>query len=41
MKKITLSFSLEELNIILGSLGKMPYEVSAKLIDSIIKASQP
>jgi len=33
--KITLSFTVAEVNIILASLGKQPYEVVNELLNSI------
>lgn len=39
-KKINLELTIEQLNLILTSLGKMPYEVSVNLINTLVKTAQ-
>jgi hypothetical protein len=39
-KKIVLELTVEELNQILGALGKLPYETSVHLINKIVKIAQ-
>jgi hypothetical protein len=39
--ELTLKFNLEQVNIILASLGKQSYETVAPLIDSIRGQAQP
>ena len=38
---IKLELSLEEVNVILGSLGKMPYEVVASVITKVQEQGAP
>ena len=39
--ELTLKFSLDQVNIILATLGKQPYESVVQLIDSIRTQAQP
>lgn len=41
MDKITLNLSVEQINIILMSLSKQPYEAVAPLIGEIQKQAEP
>jgi hypothetical protein len=40
MNRINLEITLDEVNLILTALGKLPYEVSYKLINSIVTSSE-
>ena len=40
MEKLTFQFTKEEANIMVGALGKLPYESSAQLIASLNKQFQ-
>lgn len=39
--EIKFELKLEEVNVILAALGKVPFEVSAPVIDTIRKQAQP
>lgn len=39
-KKLNFEFTVEQVNIILGSLGRMPYEAVAGLIPEIQRQAQ-
>lgn len=39
-KKVTIELTVEQLNLILTSLGKLPYEVSVNLINTIVKIAE-
>jgi hypothetical protein len=39
-KKINLELTIDQLNLILTSLGKMPYEVSVNLINTLVKTAE-
>jgi hypothetical protein len=41
LKMIKLELTLEEVNVILGSLGKMPYEVVASVITKVQDQGAP
>jgi len=40
MNNVNLNLTIDEVNLILTALGKLPYEVSYKLINSIVTASE-
>lgn len=41
MNKIHLELTIEEINLVLAALGKLPYEVSVKLINHIVNTTKP
>jgi len=41
MKEIKLTFTLEEVNVILASLGKQPYEAVFTLVEKIKQEATP
>lgn len=41
MEEIKLTLTLNDVNIILNSLGEVPYKVSKQVIDNIVAQAQP
>jgi len=39
--ELKLNFSLDQVNVILAALGKIPYEAAAPVVDSIRGQAQP